>query len=230
VRAAALDQLLEAPGVLALLAEELGVTPTGSTLSPVEQLEAIRSRAIHLSVTQSPVRGLSIEEIVVLTVYASGRFDHTAFKRELIRQPSPQELRHACARWLNQRSSTIHDGLRLGRPRWPMIGSTSPNGISFAQFTVAVVPVFDPAMLHAQLDSAGAEANFAHEHYVACSPATALGYLDQQAHLTRPTRWDSLVLERKLRTFGVGLLLVEREGVLLFLPARYQSHPPEALR
>jgi hypothetical protein len=230
VRAAALERLLETPGALGLLAEELGVAPAASTLSLAEQLEAIRSRAIHLSVTQSPLRGLSIEEILVLTVYASSRFDRTELKRELTRQPSPQELRHACTRWLDQRSSVTRDGHRLGRSRWPMVGSSSLGEGPLGQFTVALVPMFDPAMLDAQLESVGAEANFAHEHYLACSPATALGYLDQQAHLTHPARWDSLVLERKLRTFGIGLLLVEREGVFLYLPARYQSHPPQALR
>lgn len=229
-RASALDQLLETPGVLELLAEELGATPASSPLSLVERLEGIRSRAIHLSVTPSPLRGLSIEEIIVLTAYGSRRFDHTAFKRELSRQPNPQELHQACAGWLEQRSSVIHHGHRLGRPRWPMIGGSAADAISLPQFTVAVVPIADPPTLEAQLERLGAEANFAHEHYLACSPATALGYLHHQAHLTRPAHWDSLVLERKLRTFGVGLLLVEREGVLLYLPARYQSRPPQALR
>lgn len=221
-RGAALDQLLETPGVLELLAEELGVTPAPATLSLVEQLEAIRARAIHLAVTHSPLRGLSVEEIVVLTVYASRRFDHTAFKRELSRQPSAEELNQACRSWLLERSTTIHGGHRLGRPRWPLVGCASPDPLAADQFTVAVVPLADGEAL-GQLDRLANEATFAHEHYLACSPATALGYLAQQAHLTRPPRWDSLVLDRKLRTFGLGLLLVERDGVLLYLPARFES-------
>ncbi len=230
VRAAALDQLLETPGVLELLAHELGATPAASTLSLVEQLESIRSRAIHLSVTRSPLRGLSVEEIIVLTAYSSCRFDHTALKRELSRRHTSHELHQACAGWLRQRSSVIHEGQRFGRPRWPMVGATSLDATSPTQFLIAVLPIADPTALDAQLEGLGAEANFAHEHYVACSLATALGYLAQQAHQTRPTHWDSLVLERKLRTFGVGLLLVEREGVLLYLPARYQSRPPSGPR
>jgi hypothetical protein len=190
-------------------------------------LEGIRARAIHLSVTHSPVRGLSVEEIIVLTVVASRRFDHTLFQRELLRQPSPHELRHACETWLQQRSSVIHEGHRFGRPRWQMIGGSSPDPLSPHQFTVAVLPIADSDALEAQLERLGGEANFANEHYVACSPATALGYLEQQAHQTNPARWDSLVLDRRLRTFGIGLLLVERDGVLLYLPARYQSRSPE---
>jgi len=230
VRAAALDRLLETPGVLELLAEELGVSPSPSTLSLVEQLESIRARAIHLSVTRSPLRGLSVEEIVVLTAYASRRFDHTSLKRELSRRPTPHELHQACASWVEQRSSVIYEGHRFGRPRWPLVGGTSLDQTSPLQFLIAVLPLADPPALEAQLDRLGAEADFAHEHYVACSPATALGYLAQHAQQSRPTHWDSLVLERKLRTVGVGLLLVEQDGVLLFLPARYQSRPPLGLR
>jgi hypothetical protein len=226
LRPTALDQLLETPGALELLAEELEVTPAPSTLSLVEQLDAIRGRAIHLAVTHSPMRGLSVEEIIVLSAYASRRFDRTAWKRELLRQPSQQELSYACRAWLMQRSTTIHSGHRLGRPRWPMVGTSSSDPLAPDQFTVAVAPIANREALGVELERLGDEATFAHEHYVACSPATALGYIDLQAHLTRPPRWDSLVLDRKLRTLGLGLLLVEREGVLLYLPARYQSRPP----
>ncbi len=227
VRAAALDQLLETPGALDELAEQLGVTPAPSRLSLVEQLDAIRARAIHLAVTHSPVRGLSVEEIIVLTAYASRRFDSSSWKRELMRQPNQQALHSACEAWLLQRSSTIHSGHRLGRPSWPMVGATLSDPRSPNQFTVAVAPIADPQVLGLELERLASEATFAHEHYLACSPATALGYLDLQAHQTRPERWDSLVLDRRLRTFGLGLLLVELGGVLLYLPARYQSRPPE---
>jgi len=225
VRPGALDQLLETPGALELLAEELGVGPALADLSLVEQLDAIRARAIHLAVTHSPVRGLSIEEIIVLTAYASRRFDRSAWKRRLLQRPSQQELNHACQAWLLQRSRCIFGGHRLGRPRWPMVGAGSPEPLAPDQFTVAVAPIADRDVLAGELERLASEANFAHEHYLACSPSTALAYLDLEAHLTRPPRWDSLVLDRKLRTFGLGLLLVEPEGVLLYLPARYYARP-----
>jgi hypothetical protein len=227
VRAAALDRLLVTPGALEVLAEELGVIPASSGLSLVEQLAAIRARAIHLAVTRSPMRGLSVEEIIVLTAYASRRFDNSSWKRELLRQPNQQALNSACEAWLMQRSSTIHSGHRLGGPSWPMVGTTSADPRSPNQLMVAVAPIADRQLLGIELERLANEASFAHEHYLACSPATALGYLDLQAHLTQPEHWDSLVLDRRLRTFGLGLLLVEQEGVLLYLPARYQSRPPE---
>lgn len=227
VRSGALDQLLETPGVLEILALELQAATAPATLSLVEQLESVRRRAIHLAVTHSPVRGLSLEEIIVVTAYASSRFDHTAWKRELLRQPSQHELNHACEAWLLQRTSFITSGRRLGKQRWPLVGCTSTDPLSSQQFMLALSPFSDHQALRSELERLAAEASFAHEHYVACSPATALAFLDAEARATKPPRWDSLVLDRRLRTMGLGLLLVEREGVLLYLPARYQV--PQAL-
>ncbi len=220
VRAAALDQLLETPGVLALLADELGVTPPFATLSLVEQLDAIRRRAIHLAVTNSPFRGLSLEEIVVVTAYASARFSHTAWRRELSRQTSRHELYGACEAWLGERAAAISSGSRLGRPRWPLVGGASPD-LDRHDFVVAVAPMSDPQTLGADLERLAGEANFAHEHYLACSPATALAFLSAQARANSPPRWDSLALDRQLRTLGLGLLLIEHDSALLYLPARY---------
>jgi len=220
-----LEQLLETPGALELLGEELGVAE-GRAVSLVELLEEIRRRAIHLAVTHSEFRGLSVEEILVLAAYRSSRFDHMAWKRELRRVPGPQELHHACHAWLKQRARVIGAGGRFGRPRWPLVGCASADSRSPEQFVVAVAPFADGESLAADLEGLSSDAHFAHEHYLACAPAVALGYIALQARATLPTRWDSLVLERKLRGAGIGLLLVERDGVSLYVPARYDSHPP----
>jgi hypothetical protein len=223
VRSVALDQLLETPGALDLLAEELDVASAPAALSLVEQLDSIRRRAIHLAVTHSPVCGLSVEEIAVVTAYTSRRFDHLAWKRELLHQPSEHDLNLACKAWLLERSTVICSGHQLGHPDWSMVGGVASDQATPAPFTIAVAPIHDPDTLDLRLEHLGSDANFAHEHYLACSPATALGYLYRHAHRTRPARWDPLVLDRRLRTLGLGLLLVEREGVLLYLPARYEA-------
>lgn len=225
VRAAALDQLLETPGVLELLADELGVTPPLASLSSIEQLEAVRRRAIHLAVTNSPFRGLSLEEIVVATAYASRRLDHTGWKRELTRPPNQQELYRACEAWLRERATFITSGSRLGRARWPLVGGVSP-ALDDGQFVVAVAPLADPRTFEADLERLAREGNFAHEHYVACSPAMALGFLAAKARAASPPQWDSLVLDRELRTLGLGLLLLEQDEMLLYLPARYHTLSP----
>jgi hypothetical protein len=225
VRPGALDQLLETPGVLELLAEDLGVRSPLASLSLVEQLEAVRRRAIHLAVTNSPFRGLSLEEILVLTAYTSPRLDHSAWKRGLLRKPNQQEQLRESEAWLRERAAFVMSGSRVGRPRWPLVGSSSPE-LDDAHFVVAVAPLSDHRTLGADLERLAGEANFAHEHYLACSPATALAFLGEKARAANPPHWDSLALDRELRTLGLGLLLLEPEAVLLYLPARYQTLAP----
>jgi hypothetical protein len=225
VRPAALDELLETPGALEELALELGATSTPSAFSQVELLEHIRRRAIHLAVTASPWCGLSIEELIVMIAYTSPRFEHTTWKRQLSRQPSEQELQRVCERWLLQRSAVIGSGRRFGKPRWPLVGYSAVDQQARDQFRVGVAPFSNAAVLWGELDRLASEAGLANEHYVACSPATALAVVDLHAHATRQVRYDSLVLDRRLRTLGIGLLLIEPDGVLLYLPARYQPLP-----
>jgi hypothetical protein len=222
VRASALEQLLEAPGTLESLGNELGVSPPSFVLSRAERLEAVRRRAIHLAVTASPFRDLSLEEILVVTAYASASFDHTAWKRELRQQPTVQELYRKSEAWLRERSALVRSGSRVGRARWPLVGSASAE-LDNAHFVVAVAPLPDHQTLAAELERLAAEADFAHEHYVACSPATALAFLESRARAATPPRWDSFALDRELRTLGLGLLLVEPDGVALYLPARYRA-------
>ncbi len=221
----ALDELLETPGVLPALVEELEASREVGALSLLQQLEHLRRRAIHLAVTDSPWRGLSVEEILVLSAYASPRFDHTRWKQELLWQPSESSLTEACLAWLQQRTAQVGSGRRHGRSLWPLVGQTAADARSTAPFTLAVAPMSSAASLWRGLEGLGAEAGFAHEHYVACSPASALGYLALHARSVTPTHWDSLVLDRRLRTLGLGLLLVEPGGVLLELPARYFAEP-----
>ncbi|HYP90053.1 MAG TPA: hypothetical protein VEQ59_17910 [Polyangiaceae bacterium] len=222
VRSTAIEQLLETPGAIELLADELGVMPGLASLSALDQLGALRRRAIHLAVTASPFHNLSLEEIVVVTAYAAASFDGTEWKRELRRQPSQQEIDRAGLAWLLERAAYVSNGSDWGRARWPLVGSSSPDP-ELNQFVVAVAPISNHRTLSAQLENLGGEADFANEHYIACSPATALAFLEARARQTVPPRWDPHALDRELRTLGVGLLLLEAERLVLFLPARYHA-------
>ncbi|HYQ15109.1 MAG TPA: hypothetical protein VEQ58_05120 [Polyangiaceae bacterium] len=224
VRSTAIEQLLETPGAIELLAAELGVESRLSGLTAADQLDALRRRAIHLAVTTSPFQNLSLEEIVVVTAYAAASFDGTAWKRELRRQPSQYDLERITLAWLRERAVCVGSGSQLGRARWPLVGSSSAQLEREQQFVVAGAPLSNHQALEAQLEHLGREANFANEHYIACSPATALAFLEARAGETLPPRWDPLALDRELRTLGLGLLLIEAAGAVLYLPAHY--HPP----
>lgn len=130
-RASALDQLLAAPGSVELLLLEL----TGEPCPPgsvIEQLTRLKRQGIHLSVTRGPFYGLSLEEILVLCAYSSPHFAHSAFRRELLAEPSAAVLSDLCRTWLLQRASHIRAGEELGAPHWPLVGHTPHNSTKAA--------------------------------------------------------------------------------------------------
>lgn len=221
VRGTALDRLLAEPGALELLLGELtGTAPEPA--DPAELQSQLRRAAIHLSVTASAFYGLSLEEIVVLTAFTSPRFAFTTFQRELSRERTHEGLEGTCRRWLTARSTSVESGARYGVPRWPLVGHATG-------FAIAVAPFDDPAELDSALSTLASQTGFAHEHYIACTPSTALRLLWREASASATTRWDPFVLDRRLRSLELGLLLVEDEEVSIYLPARYHSAPAPAL-
>ncbi|MDF3065420.1 MAG: hypothetical protein K0R38_1021 [Polyangiaceae bacterium] len=270
VRATALEQLLAAPGSLELLLRELTGEPPQST-SVVEQLAQLKRRAIHLSVTRSAYQSLSLEEIVVLCAYTSPHFEHSAFRHQLLAEPSAAELSERCKAWLRERATRISGAEELGARCWPLVGhsppspaptapgqaplppspvpawptprssppsasasltvrpsSAPPSSLRHSSFTVAVAPMPHSGVLDRDLPALGAESGFAHEHYIACAPAVALDYVRRAATLGGTLRWDPFALDRRLRSLGIGLLLVEGGNVNVYLPARYHSSPLRA--
>jgi len=215
---------MDTPGVLASLLEEL----TGQSVnqgSAVEQMARLKRHVIHLSVTPSSFHGLSLEEIVVLTAYTSPRLQHSGFTRALNVEPNTAELRAVCERWLSQRASVVATGHSVGLRRWPLVGYSPEDQPASSRFVVGLAPFSHPATLDRELGQLAGEATFGHEHYVACSPGTALAYLRQAAEERTPLRWDPFVLDRRLRSLGLGLLLVEGQNVALYMPARYTPAP-----
>lgn len=228
VRASALDQLLAAPGALEVLLQEL----TGEVQQPssvVDQLTRLKRQAIHLSVTRSAFYGLSLEEIVVLCAYTSPRFESFSFQQELLAEPSAGEQWERCQAWLRERASHVASGEQVGVRRWPLVGYTPREDEGGSRFTVGVAPVIHCSSLDRDLPGLGADSGFAHEHYVACTPATALSYVRRAAHAAGSVRWDPFALDRRLRSLGLGLLLLEGRKVTLYLPARYHPSPMGAL-
>jgi hypothetical protein len=224
VRSSALDQLLDTPGVLQLLLEELAEQGPPSS-SVLDQLSQLKRHLIHLSVTPSAFRGLSLQEIVVLCAYDSERFNHTAWKHELLAQPSAEAFGAACRSWLRERARTIAAGSSLGLSHWPLVGYSANEPQSPHRFIVGVAPMVDATALERGLTLVGREVGFGHEHYVACTPATALEFVRRSAIAEASSGWDAFALDRRLRSLGLGLLLVEGQRVELCLPARYHAAP-----
>jgi hypothetical protein len=229
VRSSALDQLLNTPGVLQLLLDELGEEGPSSA-GVVDQIERLKRSLIHLSVTASAFRGLSLQEIVVLCAYSSERFDHTAWKHELLARVAPDAIVAACRSWLRERATAVVTGEMFGLTHWALVGHSPSEQQPADRFIVGVAPMADARSLELGLAPLAGEAGFGHEHYVACTPATALEYLRRQATAEPSNRWDAFALDRRLRSLGIGLLLVDRQSVVMCLPARYHPTPTCRLR
>lgn len=211
-------------GVLEGLLLELEGGGAGPASHP-EQLARLQRSAIHLSVTRTRFYGLSWEEVVVLAAYSSDLFEAAPWRRELLRQPCPEAFRATCRGWLDERARVVDHGRTLGKPQWPLVGTSPADHLVASPFVIAVAPLASAAALERELAPLARELGFAHEHYVACTPATALEYLARAATSEPGSRWDPFALDRRLRTLGIGLLLVEPQGVLLYLPARYHANP-----
>lgn len=225
VSSGSLERLLATPGVPEDLLSELTGAHPGSA-SEQELLRRLEATAIRLSLSPGRFHGLSFEEIVVLCCYTSERFQRTSWKREVSRQPSSESLVEACRSWLWQRVAVISSGVAWGRPRWLLAGSAPVVREASSPWVLGVAPLFDARTVDRDLAVLSREAGFAHEHYVACTPATAIDYLRTAAVEDGITRWDPFVLDRQLQALGFGLLLVERRQVLVYLPAA--SHRPAA--
>lgn len=82
---------------------------------------------------------------------------------------------------------------------------------------VAVELKNDVEQLKRGLDQLATFKDYANAVYLACTPALAASYLDRHAGARNVRQWDPELLTRKLKTMGVGLLIVEGSMVMEML-------------
>jgi hypothetical protein len=230
LRSSFLEVLLADSRAVSRLMSELGVEPPPAHVarSPTDELEALRQRAIHLSVTDSPFRGLSVEEILVLGAFSATLLFDPAWRRALGQEQSHGGLLAACRAWLGSRVVVCCAGGQFGKHRWPLVGFTSAAPDAVEAAVMAVVPISNAAAIATDLDQLVTEGSFANELYLACSPGVALHYLYLHAELGGTFRWDTRCLDQRLKRSGVGLIVVDPDGATLHLPARHDPSPAGA--
>ena len=218
VSAERLESLLAEPESVELLLRSLG-DDAPSPASPVEKIARLRRQAIHWSLSLgSPYFGLSVEEIVVMTVYRSACFDGLPWKRCLVRPYTAEELMLAGRRWLRE-SGLLPDEALPPWGRWLI--ARSPG----TQRKVALTFALEARRLRHELGWLACEVDLAHETYLVCSLATALGFIDAEARASRTERVSAQAIEHPLRAQGLGLLLVDRDETFVGFPARYRHVP-----
>lgn len=225
----ALSEAIDDSVVLDALIDQLNLPGKKSTLAdltPDQKLREIEIGIEQLGRSGSAIlRNLSPQEALAVLIWRAHRLSE---KRKLsifsgVRTEAC--LLKPVSRWLRDKGMGVFAEVPLGRPRIDVLGYKEGGFWSGDQF-VGVELKNEDKQFARGLDQMTSFAEYAHEVYMACTPAFAIEYLDRHAEAHGVRRWDSELLERKLKNAGLGLLIVDGDDVSEILEPR-QSEPTE---
>ncbi len=213
-----LDALLGQLDVPAKSAASLKALPTDAKFRAIEQqIDHLRRAPTSLWHDAKPAEVLAAEIFradLPFKLVRDGYFQGVARESDLL---------PPVATWLRGRKRVPYAEVPLGPNHADLLGYRSDW---WETHFVAVELKNMLAELTRALDQATTYAAYAHQVYLACTPALAAAYLWRHANGKAVTRWDSQAFDRKLKTAGVGLLLVE--GQVVFEVRSPRSNDPAA--
>ncbi|HEY5376292.1 MAG TPA: hypothetical protein VIK01_21575 [Polyangiaceae bacterium] len=123
--------------------------------------------------------------------------------------------------WLRSQGFEASDEVPIGKKRADVVGHRAPSfGGLVSRKIIAVELKNDVKEFERAMDQMSTYRQYAHEVYLACPPAMAMQYLQDHARARGVNAWNTRILDEKLSGVGLGLLLVERDGVSVHLAAR----------
>lgn len=150
-------------------------------------------------------------------IFAAGLFLSKASAGEKAKVFCPvkkeEDLRGPIRGWLEGQKLAVHDEVPMGTSRVDVVGYRPESLWHGAERVVAVELKNQLSQLKRGLDQMTNYSEYAHEVYLACTPALAASYLRGHFRAREVGQWDPNALERKLQKFGFGLLLVEEGEV-----------------
>jgi hypothetical protein len=233
--------VLNAPKAFDAIMKHLGVplkSELAKRLTPEEKLDEVYRHMRHLGTSSKNSKWHKCEalEILAATIWQMrgkglganlvDRAFHTA--------NSEKELREPVKAWLRSEGKTLP---RIGGPldvfdevewagRIPDLLAYRPKAFMRPRRVIAIELKHTLDEFKRGADQMTTYADCAHEVYLACTPAMAIGYLDLHSRRGSTSGWDASAFTRKLENIGCGLLLVEGGRVTLVQKARENS-PPE---
>ncbi len=205
-----LNTLLQDDRILDGLIEGLrvpGKAPHLRAKQPGEKLALIEAQIEHLRGMRSSLwHGVEAADVLAAHLYRLNMSKvaratmFSAVKRE-------DDLAAPIVRWLEQQGLQAHEQVATGTRIPDVVGHRAAGWLS-SEHVVAVELKNDVQQLKRGLDQMTTFDEYAHEVYLACTPAMAAAYLDKHANAPTVRRWDPRILESKLERFGFGLLLV----------------------
>lgn len=214
-----LVHVLDAPRSLDAILKHLGVHLKANvrrSMSPEEKLDEIVAHTKRLvdGSKNSPWRHCSGFEVLAAAIW---QLRGAGLGSKLVDQAFwgvrvEEDLRTPVANWLASQGLNVHHEIRVGLRQPDLLGHRK-RLLRGHQF-VAVELKNELREFGRAADQMTTYADYAHEVYVACTPAMAVAYLDAHARGRGTSGWDPQVFNRKLEKLGAGLLLVEGDRVL----------------
>ncbi|MDX2053052.1 MAG: hypothetical protein SFV15_11705 [Polyangiaceae bacterium] len=219
--------LLQEVVVKALLAElDVPGKPAQLNRLPLEQkIALIDAQATHLQNVRSSLwYGVPIPVILVACIWRSNLTNRDVFGH-FAAVKNEVELARPVAQWLRSSKLTPYAEVAMGTKRADLVGYRQGRWLR-APSVVAVELKNDTAQLKRGLDQMTTFGEYATQVYMACTPAMAVEYLDSHAWQPSVKHWDSHLLNKKLQTCGLGLLLVMGPQVVELISAKERVPDP----
>jgi hypothetical protein len=232
LRGATLKQLLGNPEFLDAIIEALAVPgkrPQLRRLTLKEKLDLVVQHGEHLRTLSSSLwRGVDLPEMLAGAIWQS-RLSNRAVSAVFSAVRKESELAAPAAAWLKQKNLKVYAEVPTGTKRPDLLGYRA-GGFWGTDQIVAVELKNEVAQLKRGLDQMTTFGEYAHQVYLACTPAMAADYLARHANAPTVKHWDARLLENKLKEFGIGLLLVSVNEVAEVIGPRSRNPRAEKVK
>lgn len=224
-----LESALDESRIVEVLMKELKVPGKPATLKRLtheEKLTALLDQATHCSRSStSEWKDNSLPEILAAALFRSALPQKE--KRKLWSSAAKEaDLFDPVANWFSQQKYGTVPEVPMGRNRVDML-AVREQGFLFKKYQwVGVELKNDIKQLARGLDQMTTFSEYVHQVYIACTPWMAMEYLDKNLAALSVKHWDPELLNRKLKSFGFGLLLVCHDHVFEFAKAPSTDYVP----
>ena len=212
ILASQIDRLLDEQKIIDAVMDQLVVPGKPSELrrkTKLEKLALIELQIEHYRLSPSSMwYGVSPSEVLAATIYRASNLSDTLVFKEFHHVKRESDLEGPVSEWILRQKLGAYAEINVGKNRIDFLGYA--DGISPAS-SIGVELKNDLKEFDRGLDQMTTYQEHLGAVYLACTPLLAAEYLDREAEAN--DRWDAQALERKLRRFGLGLLIVEGEKV-----------------
>jgi hypothetical protein len=211
---AVLEALLADEAIIDELLEELEVPGKRlERLPKPEKIAAIQAQVEHFRNSKTSFwRSIDPNEILAAAIFrvVSEKKRLAAVLYSGVKRES--DLLGPVSKWLATKGLDVYPEVPMGRKRIDVLGYKKGGFLSPPRL-IGLELKNDLVQLQRGLDQMTTFSDYVQSVYLACTPYLAASYLLKHSDSRNVSQWDGDVLNRKLRSFGFGLLLVQGQDV-----------------